>query len=223
MKVLRICVGTPVDIEYQGKSIQTSIFKTRVEGSILVRSLNIDGDRQSDLTDHGGRNKAIYVYSDDDYDYWNRKLGVLLDQDSQFGENLTVSGDRDEQVLIGSRYRLGDTEVTVTQPRIPCFKLGIRWNDKTFPRRFWSAGRLGFYLRVEKEGLIERDQSLTLVSTPEHGFTVRKLYEVVKNREIESAESALNTLPHLDDGWIRRLRKITDQESRAQNQLGPRL
>ncbi len=176
----------------------------------MVRTCNIDGDRQADLNVHGGRDKAIYVYSKDNYDYWNRKLRIQIDEDSQFGENLTASGGTDQQIVIGSRYQLGDAEVTVTQPRIPCFKLGIRWNDKTFPRQFWSVGRLGFYLRVEKEGLIERSQPFTLVSSPGHGITVRRLYEVVTNHEVEPALNALNALKHLDEGWTSRLRKITD-------------
>lgn len=213
MKLLRVCVGLPIDVEYLGKSIQTSIFKTRVEGSVLVRSLNIDGDRQADHTVHGGRNKAIYVYSSDEFAYWSRELGVALDQDSPFGENLTISGGTDEQVFIGSTYRIGHAEVTVTQPRIPCFKLGIRWNDKSFPQRFWSAGRLGFYLRVEQEGLIEQGQSFTLLRTPDHGISVRRLFEIVTKRKPDAAARALNMLEDLDEGWVRRLTKITRLKS----------
>lgn len=208
MKILQICVGTPEDVEFNGKHIRTSIFKSPVDGKVAVRQQNIDGDRQSDLTEHGGRDKAIYVYSSDYYEDWAKEIDPQPLQDSQFGENLTISGGTDEQVVIGSRYRLGNAEVTVTQPRIPCYKLGVRLNDKTFPQRFWSVGRLGFYLRVEMEGAIERGQRMDLIDEPDHGITIRNLYEIVTGGSIDEATNALDTLPHIDVGWIRRLRKV---------------
>jgi len=213
MLVEKICVGTPQNIEFDGKRVRTSIFKSPVDGEVAVRQLNIDGDEQSDLTVHGGRDKAIYVYYSDYYDDWARELGEPILEDAQFGENLTITGGTDEQVLIGSRYRLGNTEVTVTQPRIPCFKLGVRLNDKAFPQKFWSAGRLGFYLRVESEGSIERGQSMDLIDEPSHGITVRGLYEIVTGGAAEDAANALATLAHLDDGWIRRLRQVAANRS----------
>ena len=208
MKIERICVGTPRTMEFDGKTIRTSIFKTPVTGKVAVRTQNIAGDRQSDLTVHGGRDKAVYVYSTDYHDDWANELGMEKLEDSQFGENLSVTGCVDEQVVIGSRYRIGEVELTVTQPRIPCFKLGIRLNDRTFPQRFWSAGRLGFYVRVDKEGSIEQGQLLSLIEEPAHGVTVRRLYDVVTKRGTGGAATALDALPHLDDGWRRRLRQV---------------
>jgi MOSC domain-containing protein YiiM len=213
MKILQICVGTPQDVEFGGKRMRTSIFKSPVEGRVAVRQLNIDGDEQSDLTVHGGRNKAIYVYSHDYYSDWIRVLDVQALQDAQFGENLTITGGTDEQVLIGSRYRIGDTEVTVSQPRLPCFKLGIRLNDKTFPQKFWLAGRLGFYLRVEAEGSIECGQAMDLIDEPGHGITIRRLYEIMTGGEADEATHALENLAHLDTGLIRRLRRIAKNSS----------
>ena len=208
MKILQICVGTPGDVEFNGKNIRPSIFKSPVDGKVTVREQNIDGDKQSDLTVHGGRDKAVYVYSSDYYEDWARELDPQPLQESQFGENLTISGGKDAQVVIGSRYRIGGAEVTVTQPRIPCYKLGVRLNDKTFPQRFWSAGRLGFYLRVESEGSIERGQYMDLIDEPDHGITIRNLYEIVTSGSPADATSALDILPHIDAGWIRRLRKV---------------
>ncbi len=208
MKILQICVGTPKDVEFNGKRIRTSIFKSPVNGKVAVRRQNIDGDKQSDLTVHGGRDKAVYVYSHDYYEDWAKELAPQPLQESQFGENLTISGGKDEEVVIGSRYRLGDTEVTVTQPRIPCYKIGVRLSDKTFPRKFWVVGRLGFYLRVESEGSIERGQHMQLIDEPNHGITIRDLYEIVTGDSVDDAINAMDKLPHIDAGWIRRLRKV---------------
>ena len=202
-------MGTPKAVEFDGKTVRTSIFKTPVAGRIEVRQQNIAGDRQSDLTVHGGRDKAIYVYSTDYHDDWANELGVETLEDSQFGENLSVTACTDEQVVIGSRYRLGEIELTVTQPRIPCFKLGIRLNDRAFPQKFWALGRLGFYVRVDKEGSIEQGQDLSLIDEPAHGITVRRLYDIVTDRRTGDAATALDTLPHLDDGWRRRLRQVS--------------
>lgn len=209
MRVARICVGKPKYIEFDGKHVQTSIFKSPVEGMVAVCKENIVGDQQSDLTVHGGRNKAIYAYSENYYHDWALELGVTELENSQFGENLTITEGTDREVVIGSRYRLGQIEITVTQPRIPCFKLGVRLNDETFPQRFWAAGRLGFYLRVDLEGSIERDQSMKLISEPDHGITVRGLYETVTGGSPDDATIALHTLSDLDAGWVRRLRQVS--------------
>ena len=208
MIVRQICVGTPRDIEFDGKLVRTSIFKSPVNGRVAIRRQNIEGDEQSDLTVHGGRDKAIYVYSGDYYDDWARERGEWTLPVAQFGENLTIAGGTDERVLIGSRYRLGDAEVIVTQPRIPCFKLGVLFHDKTFPQKFWTVGRLGFYLRVESEGSIERGQSMDLIDKPDHHITVRALYDIVTGGAAKDAKNALAELAHLDDGWIRRLQQV---------------
>ena len=213
MKILQISVGTPQDVEFGGKRWRTSIFKSPVEGQVTVRRLNIDGDEQSDLSVHGGRNKAIYVYSHDYYSDWIRVLGVKELQDAQFGQNLTITGGTDEQVLVGSRYRIGDTEVTVTQPRLPCYKLGIRLNDKTFPNKFWLVGHLGFYLRVEAQGSIGCGQTIDLIDEPGHAITIRRLYEIMTGGEADEAAHALENLEHLDTGSMRRLRRIVKNRS----------
>ncbi len=208
-----IAVGRPQEVEFDNKKTLTSIFKSCIDGPVSVRKLNIDGDVQSDLSVHGGRNKAIYVYSSDYYARWAHDLGATSLEPSQFGENLTVSGVTDSQVILGSTFQLGTAKVTVTQPRIPCFKLGLRLKDATFPKQFWDAGRLGFYLRVDNEGMTEAGQSLQKIEQPAHGITVRDLYEIVtigKNRE---AGIALELLPHLDEGWRRRLRAISNSTS----------
>ena len=208
MKIIQLSVGRPKHVEFEGRRVETSIFKIPVDGRVPVGLLNIAGDEQSDLSVHGGRDKAIYAYSYDYYSDWAQLLGKGELEDAQFGENITVAGCRDTEVLIGARYRIGELEAIVAQPRIPCFKLGIRMNDKSFPKLFWETGRLGFYLRIEKEGSISRDDEIRLLHRPEHGITVRKLFETINDGRPEDALNAIDHLPHLDSGWIRRLRHV---------------
>jgi MOSC domain-containing protein YiiM len=213
MKILHVSVGTPQEVEFDGQRVTTSIFKSPVEGEVSVRFENIDGDRQSDPTVHGGRDKAVYVYSHDYYDMWARELGVESLEISQFGENLTVSGCTDTDVVIGSRYRFGEVEATVTQPRLPCRKLGIRMDDKGFPKTFLDRGRLGFYLRVEKEGSLGAGDAVELVEQPGHDMTVRKLLDILNTGTADDARDAMAKLDDLDEGWLRRLRQIVKQRT----------
>lgn len=205
LQIVQVCVGGPAEVSFDGKSVTTGIFKTPVDGSIVVNLLNLTGDGQADLTVHGGRDKAIYAYSQDHYANWAKELGVDALEDAQFGENLTVAGLSEEEVIIGDRYRIGTAVVTVTQPRLPCFKLGIRFGDDKFPQRFLNSGRLGMYLRVEEEGALQCGDTFDLVHRPEHGISLHNLWQTVF-RNAGDADLALENLPHLDAGWLRRLR-----------------
>ena len=205
MRVESVSVGLPADIEFGGKRTTTGIFKRPVEGPVFAGLENLDGDGQADLSVHGGRDKAIYCYSRDYYPLWADELGRPL-EDAQFGENLTLSGGRDEDVVIGSLLRIGEAEATVCQPRIPCFKLGIRVGDEDFPNRFWTAGRLGFYLRVEATGNISPGDAVTVLDAPAHGITVHDLWTFVIDGDAAGSARALDVLADLDDGWCRRLR-----------------
>lgn len=206
IQIVQVCVGEPADVEFDGKIVTTGIFKSPVEGSVEVSSLNLVGDGQADLTVHGGRDKAIYVYSQDHYDYWARELGVGKLEDAQFGENLTVTGLSEDEVVIGDRYKVGSTTVTVAQPRLPCFKLGIRIGDKAFPKQFLDSGRLGMYLRVTEEGALQCGDTFELIDRPDHGISLHDLWQTVFRNEGD-ADLALENLAHLDAGWLRRLRQ----------------
>lgn len=209
MEVIAISVGRPVTLEFEGKSVTTSIFKQPVNGPVAIRELNVDGDEQADLSVHGGRDKAVYAYSRDYYETWAQELDKDLEP-AQFGENLTISGGTDGHVVIGSRYCVGDAVLQVTQPRIPCYKLGIRFDDATFPNRFWVAGRLGFYLRVERAGHLDVGDAFELLDAPDHRLTVRDLHRSVTQGDASVARRALESLPHLDSGWSRRLRHAVE-------------
>ena len=212
MRIAQVCVGGPAEVNVNGKTVLTGIFKAPVEGSIDVRMLNLTGDGQADLKVHGGRNKAIYVYPQVHYQYWAKEFGVDALEDAQFGENLTITGLTEKQVIIGDSYKIGTAIVTVTQPRLPCFKLGIRIGDEAFPNQFLESGRLGLYLRVEEEGALQCGDTFDLIDRPAHGISLHDLWRIVFRNDGD-ANHALDNLPHLDSGWIRRLRQksMTDQ------------
>jgi MOSC domain-containing protein YiiM len=205
MHIAQVCVGGPTAIDANGKTVLTGIFNSPVEGSVEVKLFNLAGDGQADRTVHGGRDKAIYAYSQEHYVYWAKELGVDTLEDAQFGENLTVAGLSENEVVIGDSYKVGTAIVTVTQPRLPCFKLGIRIGDTSFPRRFLDSGRLGMYLRVVEEGALQCGDAFDLIDRPAHGITLHDLWRTIFHDDGD-AKLALEQLPHLDAGWLRRLR-----------------
>lgn len=210
MQITEVCTGLPRTVHHKGKTVTTGIFKSPVSGPVHAGFNNLAGDGQADLSVHGGRDKAIYVYSQEHYASWARELGRKTLELSQFGENLTVSGLTEESVTVGDRYRFGGVVAIVAQPRLPCFKLGIRMSDDDFPNRFLLSGRLGFYLRVEQEGTLQKGDSIELLHRPSHGITVRKLWQTVFGGDDDpaAAQHALDSLPYIDAGWIRRLKRI---------------
>lgn len=152
MKVLSINVGLPREIVSHGELVTTSIFKSAIPGPVMVRTLNIDGDRQSDLTVHGGARKAVYVYPHEHYAYWRRELPFADLGFGAFGENLTTEGVTESDVSPGDVLEIGTAVFLVTIPRMPCYKLGIRFDRADMVKRFWKSGRCGFYLAVSREG-----------------------------------------------------------------------
>ena len=154
MKILSLNVGLPREVTWQGKLVTTGIFKEPVNGPVMLRTLNLDGDRQADLTVHGGVDKAVYAYPSEHYGYWRAELpGVDLPW-GVFGENFTSEGLLEETVYIGDRFRIGDAELVVTEPRMPCYKLGIKFGRADIIKRFLVSRRTGFYFAVAREGMV---------------------------------------------------------------------
>ena len=166
-RIVSVNIGQPREVPWRGTTVTTSIFKDPVSGPVRVAGVNLDGDRQADLVVHGGPDKAVYVYPAEHYPAWERELGRSLPWGA-FGENLTVSGlPLEDAICIGDRLRAGSAELLVVQPRLPCFKLGIRFNDPGMLRRFLVSGRTGYYLRILSEGDVEAGDSIDLVdATP---------------------------------------------------------
>jgi MOSC domain-containing protein YiiM len=179
MKLLSVNVGLPREVEWNGRTICTSIFKAPVSGRVRVRKLNLDGDQQSDLTVHGGVDKAVYLYPSEHYAFWRDELPNADLNWGAFGENFTAEGTLDDKaVRIGDRFRIGSAEFVVTQPRIPCFKLGIRFSRADMVKRFMHSGRNGFYFAVAEEGEVAAGDSIELIARDETGVTVADIVEL---------------------------------------------
>src|SRR5262249_29220952 len=163
-RLLSVNVGLPRNVTWHGKSVRTAIWKFPVEGSSMVRKLNIDGDAQADLAGHGGEQRAVFVYQTDSYHYWERFLGRDNFSFGQFGENFTVEGLADDEVCIGDRYRVGDALFEVTQPRVTCYRVGIRLNEPRMPALLVEHRRPGFYLRVLQEGEVGAGDEIVKVA-----------------------------------------------------------
>lgn len=196
MKVVSLSVGLPREVEWEGNTVLTSIFKTPVDRRLRVAKLNFDGDRQSDLTVHGGVDKAVYVYPAEHYDVWRQELPGVEFPEAVFGENLTTEG-LSEDVRIGDRFRIGSAEFVVTQPRLPCYKLGIRFGRMDMLKRMLKNGRTGFYFAVTTEGEVGPGDTIEPIALADEGLTVAdvvRLYTVdAKNQELlrRATESSL--------------------------------
>ncbi len=175
MKLNSIHVGQPREVEYHGKTITTSIFKEEISGPVNVGKLNIEGDKQADLMVHGGVEKAVYAYPIEHYEYWKEIRSDLKYSPGVFGENLSVSGMNEKTVCVGDVYRIGSVLFSVTIPRMPCFKLGIKMGDPTIIKDFMKSERSGFYLQVLEEGVIEAGQEIIKEGSDGYALTIEEM------------------------------------------------
>jgi MOSC domain-containing protein YiiM len=176
-EVISVNVGQPREFELNGRIFTSAIWKFAVAERLTVSGVNVEGDDQADRTVHGGYDKAVYVYAHEDYLWWADQLG-FLPEPGMFGENLTVSGIEVNEAVIGERWRIGGTVLEVTQPRLPCFKLGVRMGDRGFPRRFIRAARWGAYLAIVEEGDIGAGDRITVTDRPDHRVSVDMIAHV---------------------------------------------
>jgi MOSC domain-containing protein YiiM len=191
-------VGTPREVSWRGGTVTTAIWKDPVQGRVKVRGVNVDGDRQANLEAHGGVDKALYAYGAEDLEWWAGQLGRAVPPGS-FGENLTVRGVDVSGALVGERWRAGGTLLEVSQPRTPCFKLGIRMGSQRFPSRFAAAGRPGAYLRILAEGEVAAGDPVEVVHRPGHGLTVAEVSRIYHQDHAGAAR--LLQVPELADTW----------------------
>ncbi|HKH91446.1 MAG TPA: MOSC domain-containing protein [Gemmatimonadaceae bacterium] len=198
-RVLSVNVGTVRTMTWRGETVTTGIWKEPVAGRVLVRGVNLVGDDQADRSVHGGIDKAVYAYAREDYDYWREHEGIETSA-GLFGENLTVEGLDLSSAVAGERWTVGTTVLEVAQPRLPCFKLGIRMNDPRFPRRFQRVGRMGAYLRIVREGDVGAGDTVEVASRPDHGVTLQQMVNAL--HDPASAE-ALWRVERLPDFWRR--------------------
>ena len=193
MKILSVNVGLPREVIWQGKVVTTGIFKKPVNTPVMVRTLYLDGDRQADLTVHGGVTKAIYAYPSEHYGYWRTELpGVDLPW-GMFGENFTTEGLLEKAIYIGDRFGIGETEVMVTEPRMPCYKLGIKFGRPDIIKRFLASRRTGFYFAVVREGMVVTSDVIKLIGHEQQDISVAditRLYVFQKN-DLKSLRRAI--------------------------------
>ena len=199
-RVLSVNVGRPSQFEYDGRSVRSAIWKTPVTGRIKARGVNLDGDEQADRAAHGGVDKAVYAYATEDVSWWEQKIGRPLAY-GEFGENLTTEGIDVNDALVGERWEVGTTVLEVSEPRVPCWRLGVRMNDNMFPRRFTEALRPGSYLRIVVEGDVGAGDEIHVLERPKHGVTIRDVFRIYTRDRDEVA--MLLTVRQLSDSWKR--------------------
>jgi MOSC domain-containing protein YiiM len=208
MKVLSVSVGQPREVVADDRLVRTSIFKSPVTGRIPIRDNNLAGDRQSDLTVHGGRAKAVYAYPYEHYAFWREQLPGVELQPAHFGENLTINGLLEEDVHLGDRLRIGSAELVVTQPRLPCYKLGIRFGDPQMVRRFLASRRTGFYLSVAAEGDVGAGDAINIVERHPAAISIPELLRMYLKEDVspDRVREAV-AIPALSGAWRTELQK----------------
>ena len=199
-KVLSVNVGRPREFEYDNHVVSSGIWKSAVTGRIAARGVNLDGDEQADRRAHGGPHKAIYAYALEDIRWWEQEIGRSLTY-GNFGENLTTEGIEVNEALIGERWQVGSTVLEVSEPRVPCWRLGVRMNDKMFPRRFTEALRPGSYLRIVVEGDVGSGDEIRVIERPNHTMTIRDVFRIY-TRDRGEVEKLLS-IPQLSEPWKR--------------------
>ena len=220
-RLLSVNVGLPRDVTWNGKTVRTSVWKSPVDGRRMVRKLDIDGDAQADLAGHGGEHRAVFVYQMDSYHYWQRFLGRNDLTFGQFGENFTVEQLLDNEVCIGDRYRIGDAIFEVTQPRVTCYRVGIRMNEPRMAALLVAHRRPGFYFRVLQEGEVGAGDDIVKIADGPERITVAEVDALLylPGHSREQLERALR-IPALSKGWQSSFQAMLQQDSRSKTAAG---
>ena len=205
MQLMSVNVGLPREVEWNGQNVSTGIFKQPVEGRVALRTLNLDGDRQADLSVHGGTYKAVYCYPLTHYEYWKKELAGRELPMGMFGENFTLDGFAEETIYLGDRYAIGSAEVVVTQPRLPCYKLGIRFGADDMVKRFFASRRTGFYVAVTREGEVGADDEMKLVHSDPNRVPVSEIMRLYAEKQysganVDAVQRALRVVA-LPESW----------------------
>jgi MOSC domain-containing protein YiiM len=202
MRLLSVNVGQPRQVVWKGRTVTTGIFKEPVAGRVPLRRHNLDGDAQADLSVHGGPYKAVYLYPAEHYAAWRQELPDMALPWGMFGENFTTEGILEATMHIGDRLRIGTAVVRVTEPRMPCYKLGLRFGRDDILKRFLASGRTGLYVAVEHEGEVEAGETFTLLSRDNHGVTVADITRVYAHEkdDVDTMQRLVH-LPNLSAPW----------------------
>jgi MOSC domain-containing protein YiiM len=199
-RVLSVNVGRPREFEYHGRIAKSAIWKSPVAGRVALRGVNLDGDDQADREAHGGPDKAVYAYAVEDARWWESQIGRPI-APAELGENLTTEGIDVNDALIGERWSIGSAVLEVSEPRVPCWRLGVRMNDPAFVRRFVEALRPGAYLRIAQEGELGAGDGIEVVTKPDHDLTVRDVLRIFTRDRQECGR--LLDVPQISEAWKR--------------------
>jgi MOSC domain-containing protein YiiM len=205
MKIVSLNVGLPREVMWHGEMVTTGIYKEPVPGRVALRRLNLDGDRQADLTVHGGENKAVYCYPSEHYEFWKKELPGHELPMGVFGENLTTEGLLEHSVHLGDRFAIGSAEVIVTQPRLPCYKLGLRFQSDGMVKKFLASGRSGFYVAVKREGEVGAGDEILEISRDANRVSIAEINRLYfaktwKDGDAEIVRRALQ-VPAFPESW----------------------
>jgi MOSC domain-containing protein YiiM len=217
MKLISLNVGLPREVAWRDGTTTTAIYKEPVEGRVGLRKLNLDGDRQADLSVHGGEYKAVYCYPLAHYEYWRKELPGRDLPAGVFGENFTVDGLLEDSVHLGDRFSVGSAEVVVTQPRLPCYKLGVRFQSDDMVKRFFASRRTGFYLAVAREGEVGSGDEIREIARDPNGVPVSEITRLYAEKrygdlEVSSVQRALR-VGALPESWKEYFRERLDRMS----------
>ena len=212
-KVLSVNVGTPREFEYKNRNAKSAIWKSPVTGRLAARGVNLDGDDQADRVAHGGYDKAVYAYAIEDIAWWEKQVGQTIHY-GVFGENVTTHGISVNEALVGERWEVGTTILEVSEPRIPCWRLGVRMQDKTFPRQFTQALRPGSYLRIIVEGNIGANDEINVIAKPDHDLSVRDVFRIFTHNREEFAR--ILEVEQMSADWKR---WATDEKQKIEKRL----
>lgn len=202
LKLLSLNVGLPTQVTFEGQLITTGIFKEPIPGRIRLRKLNLEGDKQADLTVHGGADKAIYAYAEEHYSYWRKEFHGMSLPWGMFGENFTTQGMFEEMVNIGDQFQVGTATVVATQPRMPCYKLGVKFGRMDIIKRFLASGLTGIYFKVLNEGELEKGDEIKPIKRDENNVSVKDIVRLyTKNKDdVQTMERAIK-VKDLPTGW----------------------
>jgi MOSC domain-containing protein YiiM len=210
MKIISVNVGMPRLVEYNGEPIVTAIYKSPVGGKVKAGELNLAGDAQADLRVHGGASKSVYAYPFEHYEFWQNQYPNKDLPHAIFGENLTTEGILETEICAGDKIRVGTAEFIVTEPRFPCFKLGIRFERKDIIRRFQKSRRSGFYLSVAKTGEIEAGDAIEFVERDPHRVTIEELVRLTGDKNSSEIARRALKVESLPERWKQNIRKMRD-------------
>lgn len=213
MKLISLNVSLPRLVEYNGEPVATGVFKEPVPGPLMLRTLNLDGDRQADLSVHGGKTKAVYAYPSEHYEFWKTQLPDVSLPFGMFGENFTTEGLFEDGVNVGDLFRVGEAELMATEPRLPCYKLGIKFGRSDIIKRFLKSRRTGFYFAVVKEGTVKGGDEIQLISRDPNNITIADIVRVYafEKDDLETMRRAAK-LEAMSESWREWFRKQIEKQ-----------